>query len=100
MNISSLFNNIALIVVYDYYPASETMQSHYFDTTKQSYTIGEDGVLRTDVNMARNNIEFLDENVIWKYVIQLTSALRLIHVAGLACQILNVSKVLVSNRAR
>ncbi|EDV24491.1 uncharacterized protein TRIADDRAFT_24936 [Trichoplax adhaerens] len=94
------FGDNSLIAIYDYYPANETMQSHYFDTTKQSYTIGEDGVLRADVNMARNNIEFLDENIIWKYVIQLTSALRLIHVAGLACQILNVTKVLVASRSR
>lgn len=40
------------------------------------------------------------EALLWSYVIQLTSALRAIHAAGLACRVLDVTKVLITGRSR
>ena len=48
--------------------------------------------------MAQNGL--LAESLIWTYVIQLTSALRHIHSAGLACRTLDPTKILVINKSR
>jgi len=40
------------------------------------------------------------EPLLWSYVIQITSALRAIHSAGLACRVIDVSKILVTGRGR
>ena len=42
----------------------------------------------------------LPESVIWTYVIQMTSALRHIHSAGLACRTLDPTKILIINKTR
>jgi len=42
----------------------------------------------------------LPESLIWTYVVQLTSALRHIHTAGLACRTLDPTKILVINKTR
>jgi PAB-dependent poly(A)-specific ribonuclease subunit 3 len=42
----------------------------------------------------------LPEGVIWNYIIQLTSALRVIHAAGLACRTLDPTKILLTGRSR
>ena len=42
----------------------------------------------------------LPETLIWTYVVQLTSALRHIHTAGLACRTLDPTKILVINKTR
>ena len=42
----------------------------------------------------------LPETLIWTYVMQLTSALRHIHTAGLACRTLDPTKILVINKTR
>lgn len=42
----------------------------------------------------------LPECVIWNYIIQLTSALRVIHAAGLACRTLDPTKILLTGRSR
>lgn len=42
----------------------------------------------------------LPETMIWTYVVQLASALRHIHTAGLACRTLDPTKILVINKTR
>ena len=42
----------------------------------------------------------LPEGVICNYIIQLTSALRVIHAAGLACHTLDPTKILLTGRSR
>ena len=42
----------------------------------------------------------LPESLIWTYVIQMTSALRHIHSAGLACRTLDPTKILIINKTR
>lgn len=42
----------------------------------------------------------LPESTVWNYIVQLTSALRVIHAAGLACRTLDPSKILVTGRLR
>jgi hypothetical protein len=42
----------------------------------------------------------LPESLIWTYVIQMTSPLRCIHSAGLACRTLDPTKILIINKTR
>lgn len=42
----------------------------------------------------------MDESVIWMYVIQLSSALRSVHTAGLAAATIDPSKILVVGRSK
>lgn len=42
----------------------------------------------------------LPENMIWSYVVQLSSALRTIHAAGLACRVMDPTKILVTTKNR
>ncbi len=42
----------------------------------------------------------LAESVIWSYVVQLTSALRTIHTQGLACRVMDPTKILLTDKSR
>ena len=46
------------------------------------------------------NLGLLPESLLWSYIIELCSALRAVHSAGLAVRALDPSKVLVTSRGR
>ncbi|CAG0881389.1 unnamed protein product, partial [Darwinula stevensoni] len=48
----------------------------------------------------RQHAGLLPESLIWTYIIQLTSALRSIHAANLACRALEPSKILITGKTR
>ena len=56
-------------------------------------------MIRQQVMLTGQN-GLLPESVIWTYVIQMTSALRHIHSAGLACRTLDPTKILIINKTR
>ncbi|XP_063692664.1 PAN2-PAN3 deadenylation complex subunit pan3-like [Bolinopsis microptera] len=43
---------------------------------------------------------FLDESLLWNYIIQLTSAIRTVHANKLSCRMINPSKIIVTARNR
>ena len=49
---------------------------------------------------ASRSLGLLSEATIWDYVIQLTSILRTIHSANLACRILTPSRILIDHKTR
>ncbi len=55
-------------------------------------------MLRQQAMLTQNGL--LAESLIWTYVIQMTSALRQIHSAGLACRTLDPTKILIINKTR
>ena len=63
------------------------------------YSQTKNNLLRQQAN-ALNSTGLLPESMIWNYIIQLTSALRYIHAAGLACRTLDPTKILVLGRNR
>jgi serine/threonine protein kinase len=71
---------LALIFVYDYHPLSVTLQKKYFQPGA--------------------NHSALQEKTIWSYTTQIASALKAIHFAGLACRILDPSKILITGKNR
>ena len=42
----------------------------------------------------------MPERLIWSYIIQLSSALRMVHAAGLACRVIDPSKILLIGNSR
>jgi PAB-dependent poly(A)-specific ribonuclease subunit 3 len=98
------FGDNSMIFVYDYYPGSETLLSKYFssdqpdpfapDTSPRPYSHQKNNILRHQQNNK------LPEFLIWNYIIQLTSALRLIHSSGLACRSLDPTKIIITSKNR
>ncbi|OUC45780.1 hypothetical protein D917_01765 [Trichinella nativa] len=86
----------ALIFVFDYYPGAETLKSRHFSSQKQC---------KSNNNFQnRDNITTYDptskKNLLWSYVINICSALRVIHSAGLAARTIDPSKILVVGKSR
>ncbi|KAF7251000.1 PAN2-PAN3 deadenylation complex subunit pan3 [Varanus komodoensis] len=53
-----------------------------------------------DGPLPRQHAGLLPESLIWAYVVQLSSALRTIHTAGLACRVMDPTKILVTGKTR
>lgn len=81
------FGDSSLFVVTDYYPLSKTLAEHHH--------IGHGRQMR-----GRNSIDQVSEMVLWSYVTQLASALKIVHNSGLAARVLDTSKVLVTSKNR
>jgi PAB-dependent poly(A)-specific ribonuclease subunit 3 len=75
------FGDHSLVFVYDYYPLAKTLQQVYFSNDAPT--------------MAP-----IPENVIWSYVSQIASAMKLVHSSGLAARIIDPTKILVTGENR
>lgn len=82
---------IAMVFVYDYHPGSETLMNKHFTADQMNGYVdpfATDPTAPRPYSHQKNNIlrhqqsNKLPEPVIWNYIIQLTSALRIIHSAG------------------
>jgi len=107
---SKSFGDHSMIFVYDYYPAADTLMSRHFNSElnphldpfngdSRPYSQTKNNILRQQAALS-NTGGLLAEALIWNYIIQLTSALRYIHGAGLACRTLDPTKILVVGRFR
>nr|CAD7569953.1 unnamed protein product [Timema californicum] len=104
------FGDYSIIFVYDYHPGSETLLSKHFSQTEpmNGYTdpFSADPNAPRPYSHQKNTLlrqqatSMLPESVIWNYIIQITSALRVIHAAGLACRTLDPSKILLAGKSR
>eukprot|EP00048_Salpingoeca_helianthica_P022232 m.17145 g.17145 ORF g.17145 m.17145 type:complete len:527 (+) comp7052_c0_seq1:1235-2815(+) len=70
------FKDSSVVFVSDFYPCAESLASSFLQGNP------------------------ITEPLLWSFVIQLTAALRAIHAAGLACRVLDPSKVLVQGTNR
>ncbi len=52
------------------------------------------------INGPRHGQGLLPESAIWSYIVQLSSALRTIHAAGLACRVMDPTKILLTDKSR
>ncbi|KAK5132366.1 hypothetical protein LTR08_009137 [Meristemomyces frigidus] len=78
------FGDSSLIVVTDYHPMSQTLAEKYFTPTR----------------LGRAGPPVVPENDLWGYIVQLASALKAVHEAGLAAQTVMASKVMVTSKNR
>ena len=81
------FGDSSLFVATDYHPLSKTLLEHHH--IGQNWT-----------RPARNSKDQVAEPVLWSYVVQIASALKSIHSAGLAARVVDASKILVTGKNR
>ncbi|XP_064608976.1 PAN2-PAN3 deadenylation complex subunit pan3-like isoform X2 [Liolophura sinensis] len=103
------FGDHSMVFVYDYHPAAETLMARHFNnpTHLNGFTspYNLDGSARPysagkGANGPRQHAGLLPESLIWAYVVQLSSALRAIHAAGLACRAMDPTKILICSKSR
>ncbi|XP_055086225.1 PAN2-PAN3 deadenylation complex subunit PAN3 isoform X1 [Periophthalmus magnuspinnatus] len=94
------FGDHSLVFSYDFHAGAETMYSRHFnDPTADSYfTKRKWG--QHEPPPPRQHAGLLPESLIWAYIVQLSSALRTIHTAGLACRVMDPSKILITGKTR
>lgn len=49
---------------------------------------------------SRQQAGLLNEQLIWSYIIQLSAAIRVVHQIGLACRVIDPTKIIVTENAR
>ncbi|GAB1604639.1 PAN2-PAN3 deadenylation complex subunit pan3 isoform X1, partial [Argonauta hians] len=104
---TTAFGDNSLIFVYDFHPVAETLMIRHFSTpsningyttdTTRSFTGSKPSAVS---NGPRQHAGLLPESLIWAYIVQLSSALRAIHTAGLACGVMDPTKILISSKSR
>ncbi|KAI5783600.1 zinc finger CCCH type domain-containing protein [Geopyxis carbonaria] len=77
------FGDSTIVFVYDYHPLSKTLAEAHFGP-----------------NPIFAQSRPVPENVLWSYIVQLTSALKTIHGTGLSAKIIDLSKVLLTSKMR
>lgn len=87
------FGDSSLVFVYDYFPCARTLHDVYMTPQGQMSLQGE---LRTK----KNGKIILSEETIWSYIVQLASAIKTAHAAGLALRSIDPSKILVTSKHR
>ncbi|XP_055846663.1 PAN2-PAN3 deadenylation complex subunit PAN3 isoform X2 [Episyrphus balteatus] len=98
------FGDNSLVLVYDYHPGSQTLLSKYFTQAaeKNGYSDpfpGEARPFSHKSNLQRtSNGPLLPEATIWAIIMQLTAGLRAVHQAGLACRVLDPTKIIVTGK--
>lgn len=101
----------SIVFVFDYFPGLETLQYRLYNNPNinlkgwaNPYNL--DGTARPfsagkNINLnASRSLGLLPEQSVWEYVIQLTSIIRTIHSANLACRIIAPSRILVDHKSR
>ncbi|KAH7927228.1 hypothetical protein BV22DRAFT_1061477 [Leucogyrophana mollusca] len=84
------FNDNSLVVAYDYHPNAQTL---YETHIKQKAPVFHQGRLQA---LPSN----LSEDTVWTYIIQISSAIRAVHEAGLAVRMVDATKILVTGKNR
>uniref|UniRef100_A0A8D0A3V6 PAN2-PAN3 deadenylation complex subunit PAN3 n=1 Tax=Sander lucioperca TaxID=283035 RepID=A0A8D0A3V6_SANLU len=94
------FGDHSLVFSYDFHAGAETMFSRHFnDPAADSYfTKRKWG--QHEPPPPRQHAGLLPESLIWAYIVQLSSALRTIHTAGLACRVMDPSKIVITGKTR
>ncbi|KAI4205975.1 MAG: hypothetical protein LQ346_001354 [Caloplaca aetnensis] len=82
----SSFGDRSLIFVTDYHPAAETLAQRHFSPASRFSN--------------RYSSAIVPEPVLWGYIVQIASALKAIHSAGLAARVLDASKILLTGENR
>lgn len=96
------FGDSSLVFVYDFHPGAQSLMSKYFQNSSvngSSSINGTNGAINGFTPGARpyshqRSKNLLPENLIWNFIIQLSSAIRTVHSAGLAVRCIDPTKIL------
>lgn len=102
------FGDNSMIFAYEYYPGAETLLDKYFSpSSSSSERHGTDlsvprpySSQKSSLSLHSGSRGMIAESTLWSYIIQMCSALRAVHAAGLAFRRIDASKVLVSSGNR
>ncbi|XP_030836314.1 PAN2-PAN3 deadenylation complex subunit pan3-like isoform X2 [Strongylocentrotus purpuratus] len=109
------FGEHSIVFVHDYHPGATTLMSRHFGHSGglNSFRKGHSGPFPGSrggggggggsggPNGPRgHSAGLLPEGLIWTYIVQLSSALRAIHTAGLACRVMDPTKILILAKSR
>lgn len=83
---NSSFGDSSLIFVTDFHPTAETLAQRHFSPSSRFSN--------------RYSSALIPEQNLWGYIIQIASALKAIHCAGLAARVLDTSKILLTGENR
>jgi PAB-dependent poly(A)-specific ribonuclease subunit 3 len=84
------FSDDSLVFVYDYFPNAVTLATKHFPPIPSS----------SGKPAPTHHPEPVTEEILWSYIVQITSALRTIHASGLAFRMLDPTKILVTGKNR
>ncbi|KAK6101600.1 hypothetical protein QQG55_5220 [Brugia pahangi] len=88
------FGDHSLLFAYDYHPLSETLKNrHLNNRLNGSAKLGPVGNLP-------GTGPIVQESLMWSYIVQLSSALRAIHSAGMAARTVDPSKIIVFDKTK
>ncbi|RYO83540.1 hypothetical protein DL764_009447 [Monosporascus ibericus] len=76
------FNDSSLVFAHHYHPLSKTLAEHHFPSNRYG------------------RAPPVQEKVLWSYLVQLSSALKVIHNAKLAARCIDVTKVILTDKNR
>lgn len=95
------FGDTSLVLVYQYFPQMITFTQQYFNDPQSMGGGSMYGFGATNrpysQQIALLKVRLLPENLIWHFIIQISSAIRLIHSQGLACRIIDPSKIVITS---
>ncbi|KAM6438932.1 PAN2-PAN3 deadenylation complex subunit PAN3 [Rhynochetos jubatus] len=94
------FGEHSLVFAYDFHAGGETMMSRHFNDPSADAYFTKRKWGQHDGPPPRQHAGLLPESLIWAYIVQLSSALRTIHTAGLACRVMDPTKILVTGKTR
>uniref|UniRef100_A0A287D210 PAN2-PAN3 deadenylation complex subunit PAN3 n=1 Tax=Ictidomys tridecemlineatus TaxID=43179 RepID=A0A287D210_ICTTR len=89
------FSEPSLVFAYDFHAGGETMMSRHFNDPNADSYFTKRKWGQHDGPLPRQHAGLLPESLIWAYIVQLSSALRTIHTAGLACRLFDTQNVKV-----
>ncbi|XP_067889650.1 PAN2-PAN3 deadenylation complex subunit PAN3 isoform X2 [Heterodontus francisci] len=90
----------ALVFAYDFHAGAETMMNRHFNDPSAGAYFTKRKWGQHDGPLPRQHAGLLPESLIWAYIVQLSSALRTIHTAGLACRVMDPTKILITGKTR
>ncbi|XP_027413316.1 PAN2-PAN3 deadenylation complex subunit PAN3 isoform X6 [Bos indicus] len=94
------FSEPSLVFAYDFHAGGETMMSRHFNDPNADAYFTKRKWGQHDGPLPRQHAGLLPESLIWAYIVQLSSALRTIHTAGLACRVMDPTKILITGKTR
>ncbi|XP_077480481.1 PAN2-PAN3 deadenylation complex subunit PAN3 [Stigmatopora argus] len=94
------FGDHSLVFSYDFHAGAETMFSRHFNDPGADSFFTKRKWGQHEGPPPRQHAGLLPESLIWAYIVQLSSALRTIHTAGLACRVMDPSKIIITGKTR